>query len=123
MKPYTPIRAIRSKCVECQGGGRKAVATCAEEKCPLHIYRMGKNPKRAGIGGGKPRTGTKETPSQVGSSSPRIDAGGKGRGSGRGTLKIEKIAAPGRDKILRAAGAFMRAIEDAALEEAFEDEK
>lgn len=45
----TPVRAIRANCLRCQGGSRKAVRECAVD-CPLHSYRMGKNPNRAGIG-------------------------------------------------------------------------
>ena len=46
----TPLRAIRKKCLDCQGGSRKAVRECNADCC-LREYRMGTNPKRAGIGG------------------------------------------------------------------------
>jgi hypothetical protein len=58
-KGTTPVRAIRAKCVECQGGGRKAIANCEVLDCPLHPYRMGKNPARTGIGGRKDARGPK----------------------------------------------------------------
>ena len=56
MTRLTPIRAIRAKCLEC-AGSRKRVHDCdrgpeASEPCPLHPYRMGRNPARVGIGGG-----------------------------------------------------------------------
>ena len=35
------LRAIRSKCVDCSGGSRCAVAECHLDRCPLHRYRMG----------------------------------------------------------------------------------
>ncbi|HEY5235909.1 MAG TPA: hypothetical protein VIJ14_07010, partial [Rhabdochlamydiaceae bacterium] len=31
--------------------GPKAVRLCQEKECPLHPYRMGKQPNRSGIGG------------------------------------------------------------------------
>jgi len=42
------VKLIRKFCLECMGGGRKLVAECGGEECPLHQYRFGKNPKRAG---------------------------------------------------------------------------
>lgn len=45
----TPIRAIRTKCSECAGSPR-AATRCENEGCPLHLYRSGRNPARAGIG-------------------------------------------------------------------------
>jgi hypothetical protein len=45
-----PVRAIRAKCLDC-AGGMKEVRQCSNESCPLHPYRMGRNPNRAGIGG------------------------------------------------------------------------
>ena len=54
MKALTPVKAIRAKCLEC-AGSRKRVHDCdrgpeASEPCPLHPYRMGRNPARTGIG-------------------------------------------------------------------------
>lgn len=48
---FSPLKAIRRKCVDCQAGGRKGVRECSITTCPLHPYRMGKNPNRKGIGG------------------------------------------------------------------------
>ena len=42
------VKTIRKFCLECQGGSSKLVAEC-ESDCPLHSYRFGKNPKRAGL--------------------------------------------------------------------------
>lgn len=50
-KRITPLKAIRLKCLDCCGGSPKEVKLCAAEKCSLHPFRFGKNPKRAGIGG------------------------------------------------------------------------
>lgn len=50
-KTLTPVRAIRQKCSECAGSFR-AAARCEKEGCPLYLYRTGRNPARAGIGGG-----------------------------------------------------------------------
>jgi len=50
-KALTPVRAIRQKCSECAGAPR-AATHCEKEDCPLYPYRTGRNPARAGIGGG-----------------------------------------------------------------------
>ena len=52
-KSITPIKAIRAHCLECSGGQPKEVRLCLIPECPLYFYRMGKNPKRVGIGGNK----------------------------------------------------------------------
>ena len=49
----TPIKSIRAKCIECTGGSLKEIRECLQTGCPLHPYRMGKNPNRKGIGGRK----------------------------------------------------------------------
>lgn len=111
----TPVRAIREKCVECQGGARKAVRDCAVE-CPLHPYRMGRNPNRAGIG---PGTGPKSSPifqkphSRVGSSFSRIDSGEGGQGIGA----VSNLPASKRRRVIRAAEAFLQKIQEAKLVE------
>ena len=40
----TPMKAIRSKCVDCCGGSSKEVKECTMEGCPLFYFRLGKNP-------------------------------------------------------------------------------
>jgi hypothetical protein len=52
-KLFTPVRAIRANCLNCQGGRPSLVRKCQDTGCPFHIYRMGRNPQRAGIGGSK----------------------------------------------------------------------
>jgi len=47
----TPVRAIHKYCVQCSGN-QKAPRHCANRTCPLFIFRLGKSPGRAGIGGG-----------------------------------------------------------------------
>jgi len=52
VKNYTPLKAIRQKCIDCSGGNRSEIRNCiyyegnpeGVEPCPLWIYRMGKNP-------------------------------------------------------------------------------
>ena len=39
------LSAIRKKCLECSDGP-KAVRECPSGNCPLHPFRMGKNPFR-----------------------------------------------------------------------------
>lgn len=40
-KPLTRGRAIRAKCIECQGGQQAEVARCQIADCPLWPYRSG----------------------------------------------------------------------------------
>jgi hypothetical protein len=46
----SPVKAIRAKCLDC-AGGMKEVRLCSTESCPLHPFRFGRNPARAGVGG------------------------------------------------------------------------
>ena len=53
-KVQKPVAAIRENCFLCQGwhgeGERrpkKKVRECGETECPLHPFRMGKNPNMA----------------------------------------------------------------------------
>jgi hypothetical protein len=41
-----PVKAIRAKCLECSNGATAEVKECPVVKCPLHPFRMGKNPYR-----------------------------------------------------------------------------
>ena len=47
----TPIRAIRKHCLKC-ASSPKEVRLCIVTDCSLYSYRMGKNPRRQGIGPG-----------------------------------------------------------------------
>lgn len=49
MKKLTPLRAIRAKCLSCSETARE-VRECDIQDCSLYHYRLGKNPKRKGIG-------------------------------------------------------------------------
>ena len=40
----TPLRAIRSRCIDCCAGNKAEVRRCVAVKCPLWHLRMGKNP-------------------------------------------------------------------------------
>ncbi len=42
----TPIKAIRSKCLDCSCYQPKEIRLCPVTNCPLWPYRMGKRPKR-----------------------------------------------------------------------------
>jgi hypothetical protein len=42
---YTPMEAIRLHCLWCNGSP-KGVAGCCNGKCPLHLLRFGKDPRR-----------------------------------------------------------------------------
>ena len=45
-KTTSPIRAIRSKCLDCTCSSPKEVEACPIVKCPLHAFRLGRNPYR-----------------------------------------------------------------------------
>lgn len=41
------VKLIRKYCLQCMGGSPKLVKDCTSEStCPLHPYRMGRNPKK-----------------------------------------------------------------------------
>ncbi len=50
MKRLTPLKAIRAKCLDCSGFQPSEVRNCEIPECPLFSYRMGRNPRRVGIG-------------------------------------------------------------------------
>ena len=52
MKKLTPLKAIRSKCLDCSSGRPSLVRNCEITDCPLFNYRFGHNPLRKGIGVG-----------------------------------------------------------------------
>ena len=41
-----PVKAIRAYCLECVCGSSEEVKRCHIEKCPLYVFRFGKNPFR-----------------------------------------------------------------------------
>ena len=47
MKPTTPMKAIRLKCLDCCAGQLLEINRCHIEKCPLWKYRTGHRPKDA----------------------------------------------------------------------------
>ena len=51
---FSPLKAIRKKCLDCAGGCLKEIRSCSHTECPLYIFRMGKNPHRKGIAPRKP---------------------------------------------------------------------
>ena len=46
MKMYTPMKAIRAKCLDCTCQQPKEVRLCTMTSCALWPYRMGKRPKK-----------------------------------------------------------------------------
>lgn len=41
-----PVKAIRAKCLDCCCDQIEEVKQCPAEECPLHPFRLGKNPYR-----------------------------------------------------------------------------
>ena len=41
-----PVKVIREKCLDCCCGSPNEVKLCTAVNCPLHPWRMGKNPYR-----------------------------------------------------------------------------
>ena len=52
-KKLSPLKAIRAHCLACSGFQPKEVRNCSITNCPLHLYRLGTNPARKGVGKGK----------------------------------------------------------------------
>lgn len=50
-RQMTPLKSIRLKCLDCCSGSIIEVRHCPADDCSLHLYRFGKNPARAGVGG------------------------------------------------------------------------
>lgn len=42
----SPLKAIRAFCIDCMGEQVREVKLCPSQICPLHAFRMGKNPYR-----------------------------------------------------------------------------
>ena len=42
----TPLRAIKAHCYQCCGDSANEAKLCPAETCPLHKFRLGKNPYR-----------------------------------------------------------------------------
>jgi hypothetical protein len=134
MDRLTPVRAIRAKCLECQGGSRKAVRDCIAD-FPLRPYRMGRNPNRVGIGramSSEDAHSARKRTSQVVTSGEKKTAP---QGSTPETLmghprakvgQVDLVAMPAPKgwKIIRAAEAFMRELREAErLRGKLEEEK
>jgi hypothetical protein len=45
-KILTPIKAIRSKCLDCSCGQIVEIRNCPIKDCSLYPYRMGRRPKQ-----------------------------------------------------------------------------
>jgi hypothetical protein len=48
---FTPIKAMRKKCLDCCCGSPQEVKLCPVRDCALYPYRLGKHPKRTGTKG------------------------------------------------------------------------
>jgi hypothetical protein len=46
-----PMQAFRAKCMDCTCNQPKEIKFCSITDCAIWPYRMGNNPKRAGVGG------------------------------------------------------------------------
>ncbi len=47
---FSPLKAIRAKCLDCMCGNVAEVSRCPCEDCSLFPFRFGHNPARKGIG-------------------------------------------------------------------------
>lgn len=56
-KTMTPLQAIRAHCLECCADSPKEARECHLTGCHLWNFRLGHNPRRAGIGGNPKLTG------------------------------------------------------------------
>ena len=62
----TPLKAIRSKCLDCSVGSRAEVRECVVRDCALYLYRLGKNPARQGMGRVENLGDSQKLPTQLG---------------------------------------------------------
>jgi len=46
LKKFTPMRAIRAKCLDCCCGSSHEVKMCDVKTCPLYPYKSGHKPKK-----------------------------------------------------------------------------
>lgn len=51
VKPKTPIKAIREKCLDCSAGHANEVRHCSVHGCPLYPYRFGRRPRPDDVAG------------------------------------------------------------------------
>ena len=51
IKPKTPIKAIRDKCLNCSAGHANEVKLCVVHDCPLYPYRFGRKPRPEDVAG------------------------------------------------------------------------
>ena len=49
-KPLSPLKAIKSHCLECTGYEYQETKNCTDSRCNLFSYRLGKNPSLKGKG-------------------------------------------------------------------------
>jgi len=45
-RPTSPMKAIRTHCVECMGGSTHGPKECSNPECSLYPFRLGSNPFR-----------------------------------------------------------------------------
>jgi hypothetical protein len=45
----SPLKAVRAHCLWCCNGSANEVSLCVATSCPLHPYRMGRNPDKASL--------------------------------------------------------------------------
>ena len=48
MKKFHPLKAIRKKCLECQGNRYSLIRNCEDKNCPLYPFRIGEMPRDGG---------------------------------------------------------------------------
>ena len=44
---YTPIKAMRKKCIDCTAGSHKEIRLCTIVECAIYPYRFGRRPNKA----------------------------------------------------------------------------
>ncbi len=78
MDVLTPMKAIRTKCLDCSAGSSNEVKLCPVKSCPLFPYRFGKNPNIQLTAEQKAKRAAnfQKTPSQQGDSAENTAAEG-----------------------------------------------
>ena len=128
----TPLRSIRAKCIECAGSTR-AATRCENEGCPLYPYRTGRDPARAGCGPALSSESAKILRRHRGRAvscekrtTQDVKVSGKSPGpqgstpetvlgqprAKDGQVALSTMSPPKRRRIMKAAEAFFREIQD-----------
>lgn len=86
----TPLKAHRIRCLKCHADSYNAVRDCDDYECESHDFRMGHNPRRAGIGRKRDNTIADSRNGKSGRFTPTQD----------GSKRVQRIVTDGKFEII-----------------------